>query len=167
MKVIVLMALTVDGFIGRTSDDFPDWSGSADKKLFREVTMRAGVVIMGSRTFDTIGKPLKGRKNVILTRNVNRQSVWDNLVFTDQDPANLLDQLEKDGFDEVVVAGGARINTLFARQNLIDEIHVTYSPLVFGAGISTFSEAVALQLALIDFGRIGEDRILARYKVQK
>jgi dihydrofolate reductase len=167
MKVIVLMALTVDGLIGRSSDDFPDWSGSADKKLFRQVTMRAGVVIMGSRTFDTIGKPLKGRKNVILTRNINRQSVWDNLVFTDQDPGSLLNQLEKEGFDEVVLAGGAWINTLFARQNLIDEIHVTYSPLVFGTGISLFSEAVALQLELIDFGRIGEDRILARYKVQK
>lgn len=167
MKVIVLMALTVDGLIGRSSDDFPDWSGSADKKLFREVSMRAGVVIMGSRTFDTIGKPLKGRKNVILTRNIDRQSVWDNLVYTGQDPGDLLNQLEKEGFDEVLLAGGARINTLFARQNLIDEIHVTYSPLVFGKGVSLFSEAVALQLELIDFGRIGEDRILARYKVQK
>ena len=167
MKVIVLMALTVDGFIGRSGNDFPNWSGSADKKLFRQVSSQAGVVIMGSRTFDTIGKPLKGRKNVIMTRNKDRRSIWENLVYTNQEPADLLRQLEKEGYREVVLAGGSLVNTLFARQNLIDELYLTYSPIIFGAGVSLFSEPVSMELDLIDFSDIGEDRILARYRVVK
>lgn len=167
MKVIVLMALTVDGFIGRSTNDFPSWSGSADKRLFKNVSTRAGVVIMGSRTFDTIGKPLKDRQNIILTRNRNRRSIWDNLVYTSQEPADLLGQLEKEGFREVVVAGGSLVNTLFAQQNLIDEIYVTYSPIVFGSGVTLFSEPVSIELELIDFSPIGEGRILIRYSVIK
>ena len=167
MKVILLMALTVDGMISRNQKHFPDWTGSADKQLFKKASLEAGVLIMGSKTFDTIGKPLPGRKNVILTRDPTRQSQWDNLVFTDQNTPDLLRQLESEGFRKVVLAGGARINTLFARQNLIDEIHVTYSPIVFGTGVSLFSEKMQMNLRLIDFSRIGEDRIFVRYEVVK
>ena len=74
MKLILVMALTVDGKIGKDDAHFPDWTGSEDKKMFKAVTRRAGVVIMGSKTYDTIGKPLPGRKNVILTRNPHRLS---------------------------------------------------------------------------------------------
>ena len=167
MKVILLMAMTVDGLISRTSDDFPDWTGSADKKLFKKASLDAGVLIMGSRTFDTIGKPLPGRKNVILTRDKSRISQWDNLVFTDQSVPDLLLQLKEEGYESVVLAGGARINTLFARHNLIDEVHVTYSPIIFGSGISLFSEKVHIDLRLIGFNQIGDDRIFVRYEVVK
>lgn len=167
MKVILLMAMTVDGLISRTNNDFPDWTGSADKKLFKKASLEAGALIMGSKTFDTIGKPLKGRKNVILTRDKSRRSRWDNLIFTDQSVPDLLQQLEREGYKAVVLAGGARINTLFARQNLIDEIHVTYSPIIFGTGVSLFSEKIRMNLRLIDYDRIGDDRIFVKYEVVK
>ena len=167
MKVILLMAMTVDGLISRTNDHFPDWTGSADKKLFKRISLEAGVLIMGSKTFDTIGKPLPGRKNVVLTRNKSRRSEWDNLVFTDQSVPELLQQLENEGYNSVVLAGGAQINTLFARQNRIDEINVTYCPIIFGTGISLFTEKMRMNLKLIDFRHIGDDRIFARYEVVK
>lgn len=72
MKVILVAALTVDGKIGLTSDHFPDWTEPADKKLFMSVSKKAGVIIMGSKTFDTFGTPLPGRKHVVLTRNAGR-----------------------------------------------------------------------------------------------
>ena len=61
MKVILLMAMTVDGLISRTNDDFPDWTGPEDKRMFKAVSQEAGVVIMGSRTFDTISVPHQAR----------------------------------------------------------------------------------------------------------
>lgn len=165
MKVTLLMAITLDGKIGLDSDHFPDWTGKEDKKLFVEMTKKAGVFIMGSKTFDTIGKPLPERKNIVMTRNKNRTSEWENLVFTDESPREILAQLEKEGFSEVILAGGAMINTLFVRENLIHEIVLTICPKIFGEGISLFTEEIRLDLKLKHFEKLGEDLILVRYKV--
>lgn len=167
MKVTLLMAMTLDGKIGLDSNHFPDWTGKEDKKLFVEMTKKAGVFIMGSKTFDTIGRPLPERKNVVLTRDKTRKSAWDNLVFTDQAPQEILKALEKEGFEEVILAGGAMINTLFAREKLIDEIVVTICPKIFGKGLSLFTEEISLDLALKHFEKIGDELIFVRYEVEK
>lgn len=168
MKVILLMAITLDGKIAQSSDHFPDWTGKADKKYFMERTKQAGCLIMGRTTYDTIGRPLPGRKNVIMTRSP-RGSAHDTSVleFTSQPPAILLQQLEKEGFKEVILAGGAQINTLFAKAGLIDEIILTISPLVFGSGLSLFNEAVELSLELEELTTLDENLVLVRYQVAK
>ncbi len=165
MKVILLMALTIDGKIGKTPDHFPDWTGREDKRLFVELTRKAGAMIMGSKTFDTIGFPLPDRKNVIMTRDKSRVSRWDNLVFTDAQPKSILEELEKEGFSEVILAGGALVNSLFAEENLIDEIIVTISPKIFGYGISLFTPEISMELALTDMKRLGEHLVCLTYKV--
>ncbi|GBC61100.1 dihydrofolate reductase [Desulfonema ishimotonii] len=165
MKVILLMATTLDGKIGKSPDHFPDWTGKADKKLFVEITKRAGVVIMGSKTFDTIGKPLPDRKNIILTRNKKRISEWENLVFTDESPGAVLEHLAAEGFSEVVLAGGAMVNSLFAEAGLIDEIIVTISPKIFGFGLSLFTQEISMELVLKDVRRLGENLVCLTYSV--
>jgi len=165
MNVILLMAMTLDGKIGKSSDHFPDWTGKEDKKLFVALTKKAGVMIMGSKTFDTIGTPLPNRKTVVMTRNRNRVSQWDNLVYTDDKPRAVLENLEREGFSEAILAGGAQVNSLFAEENLIDEIIVTVSPMIFGTGLSLFTENVRMDLELLDVERMGRNRARLRYKV--
>ncbi|NNF98593.1 MAG: dihydrofolate reductase [Desulfobacteraceae bacterium] len=165
MKVTLVMALTVDGKIGLTDSHFPDWTGSEDKKMFKRVSTEAGVIIMGSKTFDAIGKPLPGRENIVLTRRFDRVSSFENLMFTGENPHVILKDLEKRGYTQVVLAGGSQINTIFARQKLIDELLITYSPLTFGHGLSLFSEKVDLALELLDLSTLGANTVLARYKV--
>ncbi len=166
MKVILLMALTLDGKIGKDSDHFPDWTGKEDKKLFVEITKRAGCLIMGSKTFQTIGRPLPKRKNIIMTRSP-KESEWDNLEFTDKKTTEILEQLETEGYEEVILAGGAQINTLFAQENLIDEVIVTISPLIFGSGIGLFGDEIQMNLELLNLEQKGENLIVAHYKVEK
>ena len=141
MKVVLLMALTADGMIARDPNHFPDWTSKQDKAMFKQVTQKAGVIVMGRRTYDAIGKPLPGRRNVVMTRNKQRRSSHPDLVYTGSEPADLLASLEAEGFVEVILAGGATINTLFAQKGLIDEIQVTYSPKVFGSGLPLFAGA--------------------------
>ena len=167
MKVILIMAITVDGKIGKSRDHFPDWTGTEDKRLFAKLSKEAGVVIMGSRTFDTIGKPLPQRKNVILTRNKSRKSEWENLVYTDKPPPAILSDLEAEGFTQVVLAGGTLINSLFAQARLIDEVIVTVSPFIFGYGLSLFSEEIAMDLELREVERLGQNLVYLRYHVRK
>ena len=165
IKTILLMAQTLDGKIAKHSDHFPDWTGKADKRLFVEVTKAAGVLVMGSKTFDTIGKPLPGRKNVVMTRDPRRISRWDNLIFTDLTPKALLTALESEGYRQVVIAGGTRINTIFMRAGLIDELVVTITPMIFGTGIALFEDGIEAHLALKDFKKLDEERVCLTYRV--
>ena len=167
MKVTLVMAVTLDGKIGKSPDHFPDWTGKEDKRLFADLSRKAGVVIMGSKTFDTIGMPLAGRKNVILTRDKRRRSEWENLIFTDKEPDLLLADLEKDGYKEAILAGGAFVNSLFAEKGLIDELVVTLCPKIFGYGISLFSEEISMAFRLVSMDRLGKDRVCLRYAVLK
>jgi dihydrofolate reductase len=120
---------------------------------------------MGSKTFDTIGKPLPGRKNIVMTRDPRRVSDWDNLVFTDLSPHALLRELETEGYREVVIAGGTRINSIFMRAGLIDEIVVTVTPMIFGTGLALFEDGIEANLSLKDFKRIDEARVCLHYLV--
>jgi dihydrofolate reductase len=167
IKVILLMATTVDGKIAKDPDHFPDWTGAEDKRFFARTSKEAGVVIMGSKTFDTFGNPLPGRKNVILTQNKSRRSTWDNLVYTARKPELILNDLAKEGYTSAILAGGAAINTLFAQQDLIDEVVITLVPKIFGIGLSLFSSEVDLKLELIDMQKLGKDLVCLRYAVIK
>ncbi len=167
MKVILVMALTLDGKIGKDVSDPVDWTGPADKKKFVQITKEAGVVIFGSTTFDSIGQPLPNRLNIVLTRNKNRVSDADNLVYTDQDPEEVLHELEQKGYTSVALIGGSTINTLFARKNLVDEIYITIVPRLFGQGLSLFNGPLDLQLRLVTTETIEEGYILLKYAVIK
>jgi dihydrofolate reductase len=165
MKLILLMAQTVDGKIARNSDHFPGWTASADKRFFAARSRAAGVVIMGSKTFDTLGKPLPGRKNVVLSRDPKRRSAPPDLVFTADSPVHVIRRLSDEGYSEAILAGGARINSLFAEQGLIDEIIVTVSPLVFGCGLSLFDAPLELRLSLQEVRQPDADLVLLHYRV--
>jgi dihydrofolate reductase len=167
MKLILLMAQTLDGKTGKSANHFPGWTGSADKRLFARLSRQAGVVIMGSRTFDTIGTPLPHRKNVVLTRNRSRRSEWPNLVYSHATPQEILADLDADGFSEAILAGGTLINSLFAAEGLIDEIIVTISPLIFGQGLSLFSQEIAMSLELETVEQIDAQRVCLKYRVPK
>ncbi len=165
MKIILLMAMTADGMIARHSMQPVDWTGKADKGYFVRVTRQAGVMIMGSKTFDAIGKVLPGRKNIVMTRNKNRQS-WDPaLIFTGQTPGQIVNDLTLQGFTSAALIGGSMVNTLFIKEGLIDEIHVTLVPRFFGKGLTLFSEALDVQLELLDVQKITSAHILLKYKV--
>ncbi|MCK5543103.1 MAG: dihydrofolate reductase [Desulfobacterales bacterium] len=168
MKTTLLMATTLDGKIGRNSSHLVDWTGKEDKKLFIKLTKASGVIIMGSNTFDTLGKPLPKRKNIVMTQNKSRikDTLPDgNLIFTDKAPKNILKDLNAQGFKSVVLIGGSQINSLFLKEKLINEIYLTIVPRFFGTGLSMFSEEVDTKLALISTKQIANDYILLKYIV--
>jgi len=165
MKLILLMAATIDGKIARSSDEFPDWTGRADKKFFAEISKKSGAIIFGKKTFDAIGRPLPHRKNIVLTRQ--KIPSQKNLIFTAEPPQKILENLKNENFRTAILAGGAQINSLFARENLIDEIWLTICPLIFGRGISLFSDEIFLNLQFLKFEKIDENSILLKYKILK
>jgi dihydrofolate reductase len=165
IKVIMMMAQSVDGIIAKHHSHFPDWTCSADKKLFKQMTLQAGVLIMGAQTYKTIGKPLAGRLNIVYTRNPERFSEAENLFFTRKDPKLLLADLAEQGFKQVVLTGGPMINSLFIQDRLVDEILLTVSPKIFGRGLSLFAEPVDLDLELLTSRQLDSHTLFFHYRI--
>lgn len=166
MEVILLMATTLDGMIARDSDQLVDWTGKADKLYFVKVTRDAGAMIMGSKTYDTIGKPLPDRLNIVMTRNTSRKSDADNLVFTDDPPEKILSDLAGQGYEKVALIGGAKINSLFAAKSLITQVHLTLVPRVFGTGLSLFAQELDMALEFKESREIDKGHLLLVYEVK-
>jgi dihydrofolate reductase len=65
MRVSLIVAMTRGGVIGR-GGGLP-WRLSADLKRFKSLTM-GHAIIMGRKTWDSLGRPLPGRKSIVVTR---------------------------------------------------------------------------------------------------
>ncbi len=80
------------------------WHMPADMKHFREITALHAVV-MGRKTFESIGKPLPNRRNIVITRDANYKQKEVEIVHS---LAGVLD-LFPDQKEEIFVIGGAEI----------------------------------------------------------
>ncbi len=69
--IAIIVAMTKDCLIG-DKNNLP-WHLPEDLKLFKQTTM-GNIVIMGRKTFESIGKPLPGRKNFVISASVFTQS---------------------------------------------------------------------------------------------
>nr|AIA15687.1 RibD C-terminal domain protein [uncultured bacterium] len=140
MKVIMVMVMTIDGKIARNDHQFVDWSSREDKKSFFDATKQAGVLILGHNTFKTFDTPLPGRLHVVITsKDMHDKSIPGSVEYTTKSPQEIVDDLEQRGYKEAALTGGAHVNALFLKANLVDEIWLTIEPLVFGEGLGLFS----------------------------
>ena len=64
-----------------------------------------------------------------------------------------------------LLAGGAVVNSLFARRGLIDEVVVTVSPLIFGRGISLFPEGIGVELDFVSVEPVDDQVVCLTYRV--
>lgn len=165
LTVTLLMAVTADGIIARHGDHFPDWTGSADKRFFARISRGAGVLIMGSRTFATLPAPLPQRRHIVLTRSPGCKPTHPDVVYTSEPPHRICRELAAQGYTRAILAGGAKINTLFAQSGLIDEIILTVTPRLFGKGLTIFSGPLDLKLSTGVMESLSDDCWCIRYQV--
>ena len=119
-RVVLVAAVAENGVIG-LDGDIP-WSISEDLKHFRAVT-RDNTVVMGRRTFESIGHPLPFRTNVVVTRD--REWSYDG-VFVAHDVEDAV-ALAQDFDGDVMVIGGAQIYTAampLATHQVLTEVHL-------------------------------------------
>lgn len=109
MKLSLIVAAANNNVIGR-NNELP-WHLPQDLKYFKSVTL-GKPVIMGRKTFESIGKPLPGRTNIVITRQPDwkfsgvlvAQSVEEAIEIAGQFRAE-----QNQVSDEVMVIGGAEI----------------------------------------------------------
>ncbi|WP_163100916.1 dihydrofolate reductase [Peribacillus alkalitolerans] len=118
-----ILAMDENRVIGK--DNQLPWHLPADLKYFKKVTM-GHPVVMGRKTYESIGRLLPGRENIILTRD-HDYSVEGGIVFHSVE--EFMDYAKKDPNEEYFVIGGAEIfNLLMDKVDIlyITEIHATF-----------------------------------------
>ena len=115
MKLSLIVAMATNHTIG-LNNKMP-WHLSADLKKFKQITM-GHPIIMGRKTFESIGRPLPGRQNIIISRNPHYEQqaclVFNNLDSALQSCAQA---------DEVFVIGGATLYAATLAQ--ADRLYIT------------------------------------------
>lgn len=99
------------------------WKNPLDMAFFKKVTTGHGnnAVIMGRNTFESIGRALPGRVNLILSSNLDSAG-GDYEVFNSVD--EVVTRCESGGFDNVFVIGGEKIYKEFLSRDLIDVLYI-------------------------------------------
>lgn len=128
MKTSLIVAISLNHGIGK--DNQLPWHLPADLKFFKTTTMGCPVV-MGRKTFQSIGRTLPGRKNVVITRDnsFNHDKAFDIQLASGLEAA--LDQLKSE--KEVFIIGGGEI--FKQSMALADTIYLTVVNTVIDADV--------------------------------
>lgn len=168
MKVILYMAITVNGYIAKEDDD-TDWITELEWNSYSATIRRAGCLIIGHRTYDILTKQPEykelGKVKIVVVSSKNFKTIAPNHL-TAKNPKAALRLLTD--FKEVVVAGGGILNSTFMKESLVDEIYLDVEPIILGKGVKLFDNSdFETRLELIETKKLSEDEIQFRYKVQK
>lgn len=106
MRISLVVAVAENGVIG-SDNDLP-WRLKGDLKHFKATTM-GKPIIMGRKTYDSIGRPLPGRTNIVMSRRAG--DLPDGVVLVPSLEA-AFKAAEATGADEACVTGGAEIYAL-------------------------------------------------------
>ena len=107
MRIAMIWAMAENRVIGR--DNKLPWHLPNDLKYFKRLTT-GKPVIMGRKTYDSIGKPLPNRINIVITRDPNFTVEGVKAVHSLQSALELADaECLISGAEEVIIMGGAQI----------------------------------------------------------
>ena len=106
MKITLVAAIASNNVIGK-ENSLP-WNIPEDLKRFKQMTS-GHTILMGRKTFDSIGRPLPNRQNIVMTKDKNFEQEGIK-VINDFDEAL---ELIKESNEDVFVIGGSKIYELF------------------------------------------------------
>ena len=115
MKICLIVAASANGAIG-VDGELP-WHLPDDFRFFKQVTMGKPIV-MGRRTWESIGRPLPGRQNIVITRQSDFEATGATVVDGPDAAIN-----EAEDTDEIMIIGGGEIYRRFLP--LADTVYLT------------------------------------------
>ena len=166
MKVILIAAVSADGKIAERRDQNSlDWTSKEDTRFFIEKTKECGVMVMGRTTFNTIGKPLKGRLIVILTHEESEVRKEEGLEYTNESLVDIVKRFEEEGREAIAIAGGASIYSQFLKAGLVTDLFLTVEPVLFGSGVPLAEGFDRINMKLVETRKLGEESVLLHYQI--
>jgi dihydrofolate reductase len=106
-RIVIVVAAARNGVIGR--DGGMPWRLPTDLKHFKALTLRRPVV-MGRKTWQSIGRPLPGRPNIVITRDTGFEADGATRVGSLEEGLHVAGEKARElGVDEICIIGGGQI----------------------------------------------------------
>jgi dihydrofolate reductase len=119
--ISLIVAIAKNGVIGKASGQMP-WHVKDEFKHFKNTTL-GFPIIMGRKTFETLGKPLKERLNIVVSRNQNYKTDFEEVVIKSS-LQSAIDYCKELNPEKIFIIGGGEI----FKQSipLADEMIITF-----------------------------------------
>jgi dihydrofolate reductase len=114
LKISIIAAVAENNAIGFKNQLI--WHLPADLQFFKKTTLN-NTIIMGRKTFDSIGKALPKRKNIVISRNTSLIAPGCTIV------ANLKEAIAQADSEEIFIVGGANIYN--QSMEIADQLYIT------------------------------------------
>ena len=106
MRIVIISAIANNRVIGRSNGEMP-WHIKEEFQHFKKVTL-GSPIIMGRKTFETLGKPLKARENIIISRNKNFKVDFEEIKIF-HSIKDSINYCELKGYEKAFIIGGGEI----------------------------------------------------------
>jgi len=156
--IIGIAAVDRKGAIGK-GGKLP-WHYSADMKFFRETTS-GHAVVMGRKTWLTIGKPLKNRLNIVLSRDTDIEPQESLIVFSDIESVL---SFNKSLSTDLFVIGGAQIYEAFREH--IEKWIITEVPLTVTGADAFMPKGYLDGFKVVDSKPLDDDLVVKLYGLE-
>ena len=176
MRVVLIAAQSLDGFIAKHAEPGTAFTSAEDKAWFPACLGAFDCCVMGSATYREARAAIREqaanspRRRIILTRQPAAfagDAKPGRLEFTADVPAALCERLQAEGHRHCALLGGGEINGLFLAAGLVDEAWITLEPRIFGEGRSLASGRLDARLHLAETVPLGPDVLLLKYSVAR
>ncbi len=119
MKISIIVAAAENGVIGK--DNQLLWRLPDDLKRFKQLTL-GHPIIMGRKTYESIGKPLPGRTSIVITRSTDYEAAG---VLVANSLENALAIARQQDAEQAFIIGGGEIYREALAKNMVEKIYLT------------------------------------------
>jgi dihydrofolate reductase len=145
-KVVLYIAMSLDGYIAKRNDDLSFLSTvekAGEDYGYGEFIKTIDTVILGRKTYEKvlgfgIPFPHADKKTFVITRT--EKPAIDNIIFYSSNLTELINKLKIQKGKNIFIDGGAEIVNELMQQNLIDDFIISIIPIFLGDGISLFKQ---------------------------
>ena len=172
-KVILYMAMSVNGIVARESGE-EDFLSDANWETFKKLVKKHRNFIIGRKTYEAVKTwawdfgfdDFTDAEKVVISNDPSFSP--DSGYTAVPSPQKAIEHLSKKGFKSCLVTGGPTINSLFAKEALLDEIFLNVEPALIGKGIPLFAkEDFELRAKLVSAKKGKDDLLTLHYQILK
>ena len=121
MIISLIVAIAQNGVIGKSNGEM-SWHVKEEFQHFKNTTL-GFPIIMGRKTFETLGKPLKSRLNIVVSKNQSYKTLFDDVVV-ESSLDKAIEHCKNINSERIFIIGGGEIY----RQAItfVDEMIITF-----------------------------------------
>lgn len=172
MKVTLMAAISLDGFITKHDQPGSAFTSPEDKRFFHEAVLDFDCLIFGAGNYRQSSRWIaqhlrQDQLKVVLTRNpgdYEQEQKAGELEFTGERPRSLVQALAARGYRNACLLGGGQIYGLFLAEKTVDELWLTLEPLLFGQGTKLAEAKTDFRGELISCENLSPSTLLLKYR---